>query len=166
MRRQLPVFHGNVDIRHVLATAVGAIAILIISILAISAYWERKQRLFTNSTDLFTAVRAFCTDQAGRGKVPPEASLQDLFKGGYVTSDEVRAFEGFEVTFSTHYSDDDLQLILARALAPDGHSICLLADGSVQQLSAQKYSQYFKSSGQSTGATNRNETSRPTPVRP
>ena len=157
IRHQLPVFRGNVDVRHLLAATVGAIAILIALILAISAYWERKQRLFANTKDLFAAVRAFCTDQAGRGQVPPEVSLQDLFRGGYVTSNEIRAFEGFEVTFSTHYSDDEPQLILARALAPDGHSTCLLPDGSVQQLSAQKYSEYLKSSGRPTGATNQNE---------
>jgi hypothetical protein len=34
------------------------------------------------------AVRAFSRDQAGRGQVLPEFSMQDLLKGGYVTSNK------------------------------------------------------------------------------
>ncbi len=150
----------KVKLRRFALFAISAIATIIVLILAASAYWERKQRLFDNPPDLFAAVRAFCSDQARHGQVPAEVSLQDLLKGGYVSSNEARAFEGFEVTFSTRYSDDAPQVILARALAPDGQSICLLADGSVQQLSAQKYSDYLKSSAQ-TGTMNSIEKSRP-----
>jgi hypothetical protein len=128
--------------------------------MAASAYWERKEHLFAKAPDLFGAVRAFCRDQAGRGQVPPEISLKDLVKGGYVSSKDVRAFEGLEVTFSTHYNDDAPQLILARAVGPDGQSTCLLADGSVQQLSPEKYKAYLENSHQSIGATNQIEASR------
>ena len=104
-------------------------------------WWQSKQKPFENAPDLFAAVRAFCQDQAGRGPLPPEVSLQDLLRNGYLSSNDVKAFKGYEVTFSTRYDNDNPELILARAVAPDGHSICLLADGSVQQLSQQKYRQ-------------------------
>lgn len=151
----------KVNVRRFAAIAIAGGAATVVLILVASGYWEHKQRLFTNPTDLFAAVRAFSSDQARRGRVPPEVSLQELLKGGYVSSNEVRAFQGFEVTFSTHYSEDTPQMILARALAPDGQAICLLADGSVQQLSPARYREYLKSRGQPNGTPSRNEKPRP-----
>lgn len=151
----------KVKARRLAVFAMAGITATVVLILAASAYWEHKQRLFANAPDLFAAVRAFCRDQPGRGQVPPVVSLQDLLKGGYVSSNEVRTFQPFEVTFSTHYSDDAPQMILARALAPDGQSICLLADGSVQQFSPARYQEYLRSSDHPIRATNRLETPRP-----
>ena len=116
-----------------------AITIALGLALANFAPWQGKQNTFENAPDLFAAVRAFSHDREAHGQVPPEVSLQDLLKGGYLLSNDVKAFNGFEVTFSTRYDNNNPQLILARAVAPDGHSICLLADGSVQQLSPVKY---------------------------
>lgn len=131
----------------------GLAALTVTLALAVASFacWQGKQAPFDHSPDLFAAVRAFAHDQAGRGPLPPEISLQDLIKGGYLDSNDVRTLKGFEVTFSTRYDNDDPQLILARAVAPDGHYICLLADGSVQQLSTQKYRQQIANSVQNAG---------------
>ena len=132
------------NIRRLLLIAAGAIAAAVVLTLAVNVYWERKQPVLQDATKLSAALQAFCRDEVANGQLPAEVSLQDLVKGGYVNSNDVRAFEGIEVTFSTHSDDGAPELVLARALAPDGQSICLLADGSVQALSAQKYSEYLR----------------------
>jgi hypothetical protein len=134
------------NIRRLLLTTGGAIATAVLLTLAVNLYWERKQPVLQDAPRLSAALQAFCRDESANGQLPAEVSLQDLLKGGYVNSNDMRAFEGIEVTFSTHYDDGAPELILARALAPDGQSICLLADGSVQQLSARKYSDYLRQS--------------------
>ena len=74
--------------------------------------------------------------------MPPEVSLQELIRGGYLTSNDVVAYEGIDVTFSTDQPDENYpQMILARAHLPDGQYVCLLADGSVQPMSRARYEQ-------------------------
>lgn len=146
----------QVNPRRLFFCTIAGIAILVVLALATSAYWEHKQPRFDNAPKLFAALRAFSRDEAARGQLPSEVSLRDLLRGGYVSSNDV---QGFEVTFSTHYGDAAPQLILVRALAPDGRSICLLADGSVQELSPQKYND--QSIGPRTAATNQAGMSRP-----
>jgi len=134
------------NIRRLLLTTAGAIAAAVVLTLAVNVYWERKQPVLQDAPRLSAALQAFCRDESANGQLPAEVSLQDLIKGGYVTSNDVRAFEGIEVTFSTQYDDGPPELVLARALARDGQSICLLADGSVEALSAQKYNDYLSQS--------------------
>ena len=112
--------------------------------LAASAYWNHKQPIFQNAAQLIAAMQAFSRDQMLRGRqLPPEVSLQELLQGGYLTANDVRAFEGMDVVFSTRYKDSNPPLILARARTQDGQIICLLADGSVQQFSQARYEQYL-----------------------
>jgi hypothetical protein len=128
------------NIRRLLLIAAGAIAAAVVLTLAVNVYWERKQPVLQDATKLSAALQAFCRDEAANGQLPAEVSLQDLVKGGYVNSNDVRAFEGIEVTFSTQSDDGAPEHVLVRAFAPDGQSICLFGDGSVQELSARKYS--------------------------
>jgi len=130
--------------RRLLIAAAAAIAAAVVLLLAVNAYWERKQPVLQDAPKLSAALQAFCCDESANGQLPPQVSLRDLIKGGYVNSNDVRAFDGMKVTFSTQFDDNAPQLILARALAPDGQSICLLADGSVQELSARKYTEYLR----------------------
>ncbi len=66
--------------------------------------------------------------------LPPTVSLNDLVAGGYLNADDVRAFEGIQVTVSTGGTNASPQRPLIHARMPDGTVIALLADGSVQQL--------------------------------
>jgi hypothetical protein len=78
---------------------------------------------------LINALRAFSRDQASSSRqLPSEIALQDLVRGGYLTTKDVQAFEGMDVTFNTQADDTRSQMILARARTPDGQFICLLAD--------------------------------------
>src|SRR6266568_1396035 len=129
-------------VRRLLATACAGIAIVIVVIVGLvgSALWEHKQPPFQNAPRLISALHAFSRDLmiAGR-RLPPEISLHDLLRAGYLSANDLRAFQGREVTFSTQAEDSRPQIFLARARMPDGQMICLLADGSVQQFSRSRY---------------------------
>jgi hypothetical protein len=136
--------------RGLLLIGCAGIGFVVVLVLAWSAYWEHKETPFRNAPELIRALQAFARDQAAAGRLlPPEVSLTDLVRGGYLTADDVRAFEGMDVTFSTQPDNGHPQMILARARMPDGQFICVLADGSVQQLSRRKYEELHTGLGQS-----------------
>jgi hypothetical protein len=145
------------NIRRILLVACAG-AVVVVVALAVSGYWEHKQTPFQNATKLISALQAFSRDQTTGGRhLPTEVSLQDLLRGGYLTTNDARAFEGMEVRFSTQADDTHPQMILARARTPDGQFICLLADGSVQQFTASRLREALENSGQPDGAPNRSQ---------
>jgi hypothetical protein len=142
-------------IRRVLVIASAGIALVVVLVLAVSAHWEHQQIPFQNAPKLISALQAFSRDQAAAGRrLPPEVSLQDLLRGGYLTTNDVRAFEGMDVAFSTQAEESRPEMILARARMPDGQFICVLADGSVQGVSRERYEELRASLGQPDGAAN------------
>ena len=145
-------------IRPLLVIAFAGIALVVGLVLVVSACWERKQTPFQNAPKLISALQAFSRDQAAAGRrLPPEISMRDLLRGGYLTTNDVRAFEGMDVTFSTQADGSDPQMILARACTPDGQVTCLMADGSVAGFSASRYKEMLENSGQPGGAANRSQ---------
>ncbi len=148
--------------RRFLAVACSGIALVVVVVSVASGYWERKQKPFQNGPRLISALQAFARDQAASGRrLPPEVSLEDLLRGGYLTTNDVAAFQGIDVIFSTQADDTNPQMVLARARTPDGQFICVLADGSVQQFSRSRYEEMLRTTGQQDGAANRSQ-----PVRP
>jgi hypothetical protein len=128
---------------------------MLLAALAWSSYWERKQPVFQNASKLLAALHTFSRDQLTRGRqVPPEVSLQDLLKGCYLASDDVRAFEGMDVVFFTTSDEAQPPPMLARVRMPDGTLTCLMADGSVQGLTQSRYEEYRKSLARRSGSTN------------
>ena len=142
-------------IRRLLVIACAGIALVVVLVLVVSAYWERKQTPFQNAPKFISALQAFSRAQSAAGRrLPPEVSLQDLLRGGYLTTNDVRAFEGMEVTFIPQADESHPQMILARARMPDGQFICALADGSVQGVSRERYEELRANLGQQGGAAN------------
>jgi len=124
----------------------------------ISTNWEHKQGPFFDAPKIVSALHQFSRDQVARGlRVGPEISLQDLVRGGYLTTNDVRAFEGIEVTFTPQNDDSNPEMVLARAREPDGRVYCLLSDGSVHQMSARKLEQLHSPVGKPDGAANRSQ---------
>jgi len=154
----------------IVLVACAGIALMVIVALAAPAYWEHKQTPFQNAPKFTSALEAFLRAQTASGRQsPPEVSLQDLLQGGYLTTNDVRAFEGMDVIFSTQADVTRPQMILARARMPDGQFICLLADGSVQQFTAARLKEALGNSGQPGDAPNRSrpvrqETNQPSPA--
>ena len=134
--------------RRLLVIALAGVVLLVVVVLAASTYWERKQKPFQNAPKLIGALQAFSRDQtAGGRRLPHEISVEDLLRGGYLTTNDVSAFARMELTFNTQADDSHPQVILARARTSDGQFICLLGDGSVQQLSRSRYEEMLRSSG-------------------
>ena len=142
-------------IRRHLITACLGIALVVVLVLAVSAYWERKQTPFQNAPKLISALQAFSRDQAAGGRrLPPEVSVAELIRGGYLTTNDVSAFQGIDLTFSTQADESHPQMVLARARMPDGQFICLQADGSVVGMSRSRYEDMLRNSGQPDGSAN------------
>ena len=142
--------------RRLLALA-GTALVVVVVVLALSAYWERKQPVFANASKLITALQAFSHDRVTHGlPLPQEVSLQGLVAGGYLTTNDVAAFDGTDVTFFAGASETSPQAILAvvRHRADDKQVTCLLADGSVAGFSRSRYEEMLRSSGQRDGPAN------------
>jgi hypothetical protein len=144
--------------RRLLVLVVAAFAVIIILVFAASRYWQRRQTPFKNAPKLISALQTFSRDQlAGGRQLPPEVSLEDLVRGRYLTSNDVRRFAGMEVTFITRADDTYPQMILARARTQDGHFFCLLADGSVQQFTASTLKKALENARQPDGAADQSQ---------
>jgi hypothetical protein len=147
--------------RRILSFGAAGIVALVALVLIASAYWERRQTPFRNLPGLITALQAYVRDQTTSGRrLPAEIPLSELVRGGYLTTNDMRAFEGMDVAFSTRVDDSQPQGILARARMPDGQFLCVLADGSVQQLSRSRYEEALRG-GQPDSAAKRSQ-----PVQP
>jgi hypothetical protein len=124
-----------IKLRH-LAVLLGlGIALLALLSFVLESYWERKQPVFQDAPKLVRALQAYSRDRFVHGQgLPSAVSLSDLVVGRYLTTNEVRAFDGIEVTISTTANSTNAQGILIHARLPDGTSVELLGDGSVQML--------------------------------
>ena len=133
------------------------IAALVALVLIASANWERRQTPFQNLPALITGVQAYVRDQTKSGqRLPAEIPLSDLVRGGYLTTNDVRAFQGMDVAFSTQADASQPQGILARARMPDGQFICAMADGSIQLFSRARYEEAI-GGGTPDSAANRSQ---------
>jgi hypothetical protein len=135
-------------IRFILILAGAGLATVILIVAVATSYWTHHQIPFQNLPQLIAGLQGFVRDHSAHGQtLPPEISLQDLIRGGYLTAEDVRAFEGMDVVFSTQADDTRPQSILARARTQDGQYICVLADGSVQQFTSSQYQKMLTNSG-------------------
>ena len=142
-------------IRRILVGVGTAIALLALLLWAGSFYWVHTQMPFQNAPKLIVALQTFCRDQAARGRrLPPEIPVQNLVQAGYLTSNDVAAFAGMDLTFSTSADDSRPQTVLGWARTPGDQFICLLSDGSVQQCSPQRYQAMRALDSQSDAMTN------------
>jgi hypothetical protein len=93
-----------------------------------------------NVSKLVEAVAAFAREQRAKGRPQPETvSLRQLLAKGYLQTNEVRAFDGVELTLGLTADETNPNSILAQAKMPDGAVLQLLGDGSAQQLSPEAF---------------------------
>lgn len=132
-------------IRRRLLAASAGIILMVVTIVAVDAYWKHKQVPFQNTEKLISALQAYVNDQRAGGRpFPAEITLQGLIRGGYLSSNDALAFEGIDLAFRTDALDREPQMILARARLPDGQILCVLADGSVQAFTAARYQEALR----------------------
>lgn len=138
-------------IRLILSLAGAGLATVILIVAVATSYWTHHQIPFQNLPQLIAGLQSFARDHSAHGQtLPPEISLQDLIRGGYLSANDVRAFEGMDVVFSTQADDTQPDSIVARARTQDGQYICALADGSVQQFSESRYQEMLRRSHAAT----------------
>ena len=128
--------------------------------LAVTACSNRKDHLehFEDLPGLLSAIQEFSGDLAKQGQsVPPSVSLSELVSRGYISTNSVHAFEGMETKIWLSASSAVLDSVLMSARLPDGTVNAALADGSVQQFSAQGFAAHLKKTGQQGGAANRSQ---------
>ncbi|HAO80386.1 MAG TPA: hypothetical protein DCQ92_15740 [Verrucomicrobia subdivision 3 bacterium] len=125
------------------------VAAVVVCVLIISYWRQRPPPTFKDSPKLILAIEAlkndppklvaaaqvFSRDRVSRGQPLPSAvTLRDLITGGNISAEDVRVFDGMDVTIYPMVSDTTPQAILIRVRMPDGFQIAAMADGSVQQL--------------------------------
>ena len=122
-------------IRRLIIIAGSLVVVAIVICVALVSHWQRSQPAFKDAPKLVAAAQAFSRDQAAHGRpVPASVSLHELTSGGYIATNDVRAFDGMDVTVSLAASDAYPQSVLIHVRMSDGTEIAAMADGSVQQL--------------------------------
>ena len=137
--------------------AISAVILAAIATLAVTSCSPRQEQ-FQDLPGLLSAMKAYSRDLTNRGlPLPQSLSLDDLVSHGYISSNSVRAFEGMEARVWFGISETEPQKVLMSARQPDGSVSATLADGSVQQFSAQSFAEHLKQTGQQDGAANRSQ---------
>jgi hypothetical protein len=111
---------------------------------------------FHDLPGLLAAIQAFVGDTTNRGQpLPQSVSLDELVSRGYISSNSVCAFEGMgaKVWLRANPTGTSSEILMSARL-PDGRVCAALADGSVQQFSAQRFAHHLKTTGQQDGAAN------------
>ncbi|HEY5040407.1 MAG TPA: hypothetical protein VIK53_00205 [Verrucomicrobiae bacterium] len=121
-------------IRRLIMIAGLLVAVAALASVALVFHWQHSQ-MFKGLAKLAAAEQSYLRDHVSRGE-PSTASvtLRDLVSGGYISTDDARAFDGMDVTFYPTVGDSDPQAILVRVQMRDGVQIALMADGSIAQL--------------------------------
>jgi hypothetical protein len=110
------------------------IAVAALVSVALVSHWQRSQT-FKGLPKLVAAEQSYLRDHVSRGQpLPASVTLRDLVGSGYISTNDVRAFDGMEVIFYPTANNNDPQAILVRVRISDGSQVVVLADGSVQQL--------------------------------
>jgi hypothetical protein len=150
--------NADVNMKRVWAI-VGVVAILMI---AFGVDYVRTHSGHPSSQDfqdlpgLLSAIQAFSRDTTNRGEpLPQSVSVHELVSRGYLLSNSVRAFEGLQakVWLRANPTVTSSEVLMSARL-PDGRVCAALADGSVQEFSAQRFAQHLKKTGQQDGAAN------------
>ena len=134
MSRSVRRLDAFVKTRRLIAITSSALAVAVVVCVAITAYWQR-QPVLQNATKIVAGLQEFSRAQVARGRtLPASVSLRELVDGGYIGAEDVRVFDGMDVTISLTADETRPQEILIRVRMPDGHVMSALADGSAQQL--------------------------------
>jgi hypothetical protein len=143
--------------QHSSTRAFSAIILAAIVALAVTSCSPRQEQ-FQDLPGLLSAMQAFSRDFTNRGQpLPQSVSLYDLVSHGYISSNSVRAFEGMETKVWLTANPAIMSSVVMSARLPDGSVSAALADGSVQQFSAQSFAEHLKKTGQQDGAANRSQ---------
>jgi hypothetical protein len=96
------------------------IAVAALVSVSLVSHWQRSQT-FKGLPMLAAAEQSYLRDHVSRGQpLPASVTLRDLVSSGYISTNDVRAFDGMEVIFYPTASNNDPQAILVRVRISDG----------------------------------------------
>lgn len=82
---------------------------------------------------LVQAVQEFRDNAIRSSKpIPPSITLQDLHRGGFLSTSELTAYEGLTLTISMNVDPHKPGADIIRARMADGHELVLKSDGSIK----------------------------------
>jgi hypothetical protein len=122
-------------VRRLIFIASSLVAAAIVVSVVLVFHWNHSQRVFKHLPNLVIAAQSYSRDHVSRGQpMPSSVSIRDLVGSGYISAEEVRDFDGMDVTIYPMTSEAYPQSILIRVRMSDGVQIVAMADGSIQQL--------------------------------
>jgi hypothetical protein len=127
---------------------VAALACVLLLTLALPKPKIRKPQL-VDGARIVKAFARYNKDAAQPGESPPSSvTLGALVRRGYLTSQDVKPFEGAKVTFCAGADETTPQSVVCVAQMPDGTIEVVLADGSIQGLTRSRWQEYLTNLGQ------------------
>lgn len=104
-----------------------------------------------NVQRVMTALELHKRDYRARGEpAPPTVTLAELIAAGHLAEADARSFQGASVVFHHDADENRPQSVLGEARLPDGSTLVVLADGSVQQIPSARARETQAQSGQSS----------------
>ena len=102
---------------------------------ALVFHWQHCQT-FKNLPKIVLAAQTFSRDKVAHGEpLPASVSIRDLLASKYISTEDLREFDGMDVTVYPTTNVTDLpHFILIRVRMPDGTQIVAMGDGSIQSL--------------------------------
>jgi Flp pilus assembly protein CpaB len=121
-------------IRRLIVIAGLLVAVAVFISVALISHWQHSQT-FKYLPKVVLAAQTYSQDRIAHGQtLPASVSLRDLVASKYVSAEDVREFDGMDVTVYPTTNDADPQSILVRVRMPDGTQIAAMGDGSIQAL--------------------------------
>ncbi len=122
--------------RQFIILVISIIAVGLGAYVAVTAWWRPPASAPpVEAAKLIAAVQAYSRDQQGESKpLPPSLKLRELVVGGYLTAEDVRAFEGTDVTFLLSADPSQPRAVMIRVRLRDGSQMVVLANGNVEHL--------------------------------
>jgi hypothetical protein len=121
-------------IRRLIAIAGLLVVVAVLASVVLIFHWQHL-KTFKNLPKIVLAAQSYSRDKVAHGQpLSASVSLRDLVASRYVSTEDVREFDGMVVTVYPRTNDTDPQAILIRVRMPDGTQIAAMGDGSIQQL--------------------------------
>ena len=99
---------------------------------------------------LVDATTRFAHDCREKGRaIPPAVTLSELVGGGYLPADFTNGLAGTDITFYTDASEENPQNLLMSWKRADGTWNVILGDGSIQQVTEQRFRQALRNAASS-----------------
>ena len=123
------------------------LAALVAGVVAVVAFIQLgyRQPGLVNGDRLVAALAQYAKDLRSHGQpLPSSVTLDTLIGSGYLRPEDAKPFEGVSVIFHSDAKEAYPQSILVEAHMPDGLVLVVLADGSVQALTPERFEEFRK----------------------